>query len=548
MAPPSHDGDRDESAHHQQGAAPPSSEGGRSTDSAASALRGIKKQLAAKKAEQAARALASHVHIHRINSIPTQQTTNLNLRTLTLAHTDNSTNSTNTKNITSPHTLPVTTTRLRRSPTLIGITSISNVTSTTPRHGRSDRGAFPAHSRSPPPTSRPQQPALSSFILALLASVLDHVASMCVAAPVRRLARYLASFCFLCLVVLAVLFAGGAMASWTLLVACDELAIIPRAWCRQTPAAGATVHASSATVAVLRPVFFDFGHALAAMAQEQEAFMTDTQRSAFAVAARAEASAQRLEELSRAHARRLETAQTNVMGLVAAVEKHLAKPRDQPSQGGGRRQWLLAMPWPWLSGPSSPVAGFLGEMERILSAELRDRHDLNASLAASSGELRDVSSHLCGWNKALMGELQHKRYHLADTETRIRDHLARERRLWYATWWTQQGGVQEWVDQAHTVRRELTRWRRRKDKANAVCLVARSGVARAVKVARAVREEMARLQELGGDAEALREDVTAAAAGPKHVNRQSWRRWEEKTADLGSLYLRSLRESYRTFA
>ncbi|KZL65634.1 hypothetical protein CT0861_11269 [Colletotrichum tofieldiae] len=529
MAPPSHDGDRDESAHHQQGAAPPSSEGGRSTDSAASALRGIKKQLAAKKAEQAARALQQHQqHQHQEHHQP--------------AHAPSDDNP--PPPFPDPHRHHQHLQRHQHHPR----SSSSPQEPPPKRHGRSDRGAFPAHSRSPPPTSRPQQPALSSFILALLASVLDHVASMCVAAPVRRLARYLASFCFLCLVVLAVLFAGGAMASWTLLVACDELAIIPRAWCRQTPAAGATVHASSATVAVLRPVFFDFGHALAAMAQEQEAFMTDTQRSAFAVAARAEASAQRLEELSRAHARRLETAQTNVMGLVAAVEKHLAKPRDQPSQGGGRRQWLLAMPWPWLSGPSSPVAGFLGEMERILSAELRDRHDLNASLAASSGELRDVSSHLCGWNKALMGELQHKRYHLADTETRIRDHLARERRLWYATWWTQQGGVQEWVDQAHTVRRELTRWRRRKDKANAVCLVARSGVARAVKVARAVREEMARLQELGGDAEALREDVTAAAAGPKHVNRQSWRRWEEKTADLGSLYLRSLRESYRTFA
>ncbi|KAK1561611.1 uncharacterized protein LY79DRAFT_675427 [Colletotrichum navitas] len=140
-------------------------------------------------------------------------------------------------------------------------------------------------------------------------------------------------------------------------------------------------------------------------------------------------------------------------------------------------------------------------MEGTLSAELQDKREFDASLAASLGELRDVSSRLCD--------------------------------------------VQEWFDQARTIRRELLRWRGRKNKADIACLVTRSGVARAAKVVQAVREDMVRSQEQWNDPQALRGHVAAWA---RQADEQRWRRWEEQTAYLGILYPRSLRDSHGVFA
>ncbi|WDK23801.1 hypothetical protein CGRA01v4_15093 [Colletotrichum graminicola] len=152
-------------------------------------------------------------------------------------------------------------------------------------------------------------------------------------------------------------------------------------------------------------------------------------------------------------------------------------------------------------------------MERILSAELQDRREFNASLVASLGKLRDVSSHLCGWNKALLNKLQRKKHQLSDTEKRVQDYRAAEGR--------------------------------RKDKANIVCLVTRSRVARAAKVAQAVMGETARLQEQWNDAVALRIHVASQA---RQAGEQTRRRWEEQTVDLGFLYVRSLQDNYIMFA
>ncbi|KAK1564289.1 uncharacterized protein LY79DRAFT_530170, partial [Colletotrichum navitas] len=159
-----------------------------------------------------------------------------------------------------------------------------------------------------------------------------------------------------------------------------------------------------------------------------------------------------------------------------------------------------------------PVQHFIAEMERILSAELQDRREFNASLVASLGELRDTSSHLCGWNKALLSELQRKKNQLSDTEKRVQDRRAAE-------------GC-------------------RKVKANIVCLVTWSRVARAAKVVQAVREDMARLQEQWNDAVTLCYYVATRAG---QASEQTRRRWEEQTVDLGFLYLRSLRDNYMIF-
>ncbi|KAL0929260.1 uncharacterized protein CTRU02_215801 [Colletotrichum truncatum] len=300
---------------------------------------------------------------------------------------------------------------------------------------------------------------------------------------------------------------------------------------------------------------FGFGDLLGSMAEEQQGYMTDKQRKAFAVMCKAGPVAGRLQDIGSKQTRSAQRAQTRMIGLVNDLATQLPEfiPPPPLRFSAGWIWNLLIEPKQLPHPPSETLQELAREASNVLNGEVTGRKEFVEEMKSLHKEISQILSGFCSWNNLLGDGILDMTERFRDMEHKASISSADARAT---PWWQLKGvpligrsplkaktvgDVQSWMDQAKVIRNELVMWRRRKAKANVVCNVLVEGASKTAKLLKAMEQEEAHLGEM---AQAAAELVTEVSTLGRHANSEVLQRWSKMARDLSVSYLQSFQQHY----